>query len=131
MAIVKLNQIGGPQKPEVSVVNYSALRQQDKYQTGVAIFRRKKDNKCVAIPLYSWDLTSECEEHIASGEYSEVVSPVMKTMQGDDVEFVIGARLFKDTYGILSELRMEAIRNGILDYTYTRISPNVPVFRYN
>ena len=111
-----------------TVSNYSALKQKDKYQTGAVVIK-KKNNECVSVPLYTWDLCKEVEELMENNpDFSEPIE-IFNTLTGDEIALLSGIRLFEETFGILPELYMEPLRTGLWDLEY-KTSPTVPVFRY-
>ena len=99
MTITYVKQLERTNNQKVEYANYNTLKQTDKYQTGVAVLRQK-DGKCVAIPLYSWDLTEEALSLLSEGRsdklgavdlsksrFSEIVE-VIPVVSGNEIEYM-------------------------------------------
>ena len=124
-------------------LGFSTLKQEDPLQTGVGIFQ-KVDGDKVAIPLYSWDLTTEANEMLE--EYNKPMSKTMKTLEdnkvlykvidvvetikGNEIDIVSCIRRFKEKHGVLPEYFMDILRSGLKDYN-AFITPYPNVYKYN
>lgn len=141
MTIIYVKKLERTGNEKVEYASCGTLKQTDKYQTGVAVLK-KKDGKYISVPLYSWDLSGEALSIVSEGKsdklgdvdldesrFSKVVE-IFPIVSGNEIELMSFLRLYKDKYRVLPELIMELLRSGLLDFSFESYAC-VPVFKYN